>query len=303
MGFIGIVVGVLIEGLIYGIVSLGVYITYKILDFPDMTVDGCFPLGMSVTAILLINNVNPILVLFISFLVGVVAGIITGVIHVKLGIRDLLSGIIVMTALYSIDLIIAKKPNLPIFQKLSIFNMHIKLFKNVPNVFFNNIPRNYITLFIMIIIVIICKILLDKFLVTKSGYLLRSVGDNETLVTSLAIDKGNVKILGLAIANGLVAFAGSIYTQDRGFFEISAGTGTLVIAVANVIIGMQIIKTFEFINPTTSVIIGSIIYRAIISIALSLGFEARSLKLITAVLLLIILMLNKNKKKIKVGTK
>ena len=142
--------------------------------------------------------------------------------------------------------------------------------------------------------------MLDKYLSTKSGYLLKSVGDNEILVTSLAKDKGNVKIIGLAIANGFVAFAGSIYAQDRGFFEISSGTGTLVIAVANVIIGMQVMKKFKFMKATTAVIIGSIIYRACISIAIALGLEARDLKLITAILLLIILsfgFMNKSNKK------
>ena len=297
MGIIGIIIGVLIEGLIYGIVSLGVYITYKILDFPDMTVDGCFPLGMSVTAILLVNSVHPIIALIISFLVGVVAGIITGVIHVKFGVRDLLSGIIVMTGLYSVNLIIAGRPNLPVFQRPSIFNLHLNIEQLA------TLPRNYVTLFIMIIITIVCKVLLDKYLKTKSGYLLRSVGDNEILVTSLAVDKGNVKIMGLAIANGLVALGGSIYTQDRGFFEISAGTGTLVIAVANVIIGMQFMKLFDFMKPTTAVLFGSIAYRAVISIAISVGFDARDMKLITAILLLIILLVNKNKKKIKAVAK
>ena len=295
MNTFGIIIGILREGLIYSIVSFGVYITYKILDFPDMTVDGSFPLGMSLTAIMIINGVNPIFCLLISFIVGLIAGVITGIIHVKLGIRDLLSGIIVMTGLYSINLRIAGKANLPIFH-------HPNIFRN-PFVDFNFlfIDNHIISLFILIFIVILCKILLDNYLSTKSGYLLKSVGDNEILVTSLAKDKGNVKILGLAIANGFVAFAGSIYAQDRGFFEISSGTGTLVIAVANVIIGMQIIKKFKFLKSTTSVIIGAIIYRACISIAIAFGMEARDLKLITALLLLIILSLHfeKNKKIVK----
>ena len=291
---IGIIIGILREGLIYSVVSFGVYITYKILDFPDMTVDGSFPLGMSLTAVMILNGVNPIFCLLISFLFGVLAGIITGVIHVKLGVRDLLSGIIMMTALYSINLRIAGKANLPIFKNPSIFRNHIV------DSFFGRVDKGLATLLILLFIIILCKILLDKYLSTKSGYLLKSVGDNEILVTSLAKDKGNVKIIGLAIANGFVAFAGSIYAQDRGFFEISSGTGTLVIAVANVIIGMQVMKKFKFMKATTAVIIGSIIYRACISIAIALGLEARDLKLITAILLLIILsfgFMNKSNKK------
>lgn len=291
---IGIIIGILREGLIYSVVSFGVYITYKILDFPDMTVDGSFPLGMSLTAVMILNGVNPIFCLLISFLFGVLAGIITGVIHVKLGVRDLLSGIIMMTALYSINLRIAGKANLPIFKNPNIFRNHIV------DSFFGRADKGLVTLLILLFIIILCKILLDKYLSTKSGYLLKSVGDNEILVTSLAKDKGNVKIIGLAIANGFVAFAGSIYAQDRGFFEISSGTGTLVIAVANVIIGMQVMKKFKFMKATTAVIIGSIIYRACISIAIALGLEARDLKLITAILLLIILsfgFMNKSNKK------
>ena len=292
-----LLIGILKEGLIYSIVSLGVYITYKILDFPDMTVDGSFPLGMSVTAVLIINNVNPFLVLIISLIIGAIAGIITGIIHVKFGIRDLLSGIIVMTGLYSINLRIAGRSNLPIFKKHTIFN----------NPFFNGFfinsdkpDRSMITLIILVLIVIITKIILDKYLKTKSGYLLRSVGDNPVLVTSLAKDKGNIKILGLSIANALTAFAGSIYAQDRGFFEISAGTGTLVIAVANVIIGLQLLKKLNFFNTTTAVIIGSILYRALISLTISFGLDPKDMKLITAILLLIILTLNSlNKNKVE----
>ena len=287
MDFFGIIAGILSEGLIYSIVSFGVYITYKILDFPDMTVDGSFPLGMSITAVLSLMGVNPILTLFISFACGMVAGILTGLIHVKLKVGDLLSGIIMMIALYSINLRIAGRPNLPFFDKITLFRNEflIKIFG--PN------SKGIASIIILIVVVFLVKILLDAFLSTKRGYLLRSVGDNETLITSLAIDKGNIKIMGLAIANGIVAFAGSIYAHDRSFFEISAGTGTLVIAVSNVIIGMQIMNGIKFLKPTSAVIIGSLLYRAIISIAISHGLEARDLKLITAVLLLIILILNR----------
>ena len=293
----GIIVGIISEGLIYSIVSFGVYITYKILDFPDMTVDGSFPLGMSITAILSIMGINPILTLIISFILGAIAGILTGLIHVKLKVGDLLSGIIMMIALYSVNLRIAGRPNLPFFDKITLFRNDF-----LANIFGEG-SRVYATVAILIILTIFMKILLDAFLSTKRGYLLRSVGDNETLITSLAIDKGNIKIMGLAIANGIVAFAGSIYAHDRSFFEISAGTGTLVIAVSNVIIGMQIMNRVKFLKPTTAVILGSLLYRAIISMAISFGLEARDLKLITAVLLLVILILNKMSHVSKVAKK
>ena len=285
-----LVIGVIEEGLIYALVSFGAYITFKILDFPDMTVDGTFPFGMCITAVLILNKVNPFLTIPISFLAGCLAGAITGIIHVKFKVRDLLSGIIVMTSLYSVNLRIAGKANLPIFQRPSIFKM-INVFEK------KSMLGAFNVILVLVIIVIVLKLLLDLYLETKNGYLLRSVGDNETLVTTLGKNKENVKVLGLAIANGFAALAGSIYAQHRGFFEISAGNGTLVIAVANVIIGMQIMNVFPKLKSTTSVIFGSIIYRACIGFALFLGMPSSDLKIITAILLLIVILLNTKKHK------
>ena len=299
-----IIFGILEEGLVYAIMALGVYITYKILDFPDLSVDGTFPLGAAVTAagiangLPFIGTISPVAALFISFAVGALAGCITGLIHVKLKVRDLLSGIIVMTALYSINLRITGKANLPIFSKETIFSNSF-LSTHVPEA-----ASPFIVTIILFVIVLVCKVLLDAYLQTRSGYLLRAVGDNDVLVTSLAKDKGLVKIVGLAIANGLAALAGSVYCQQKGFFEISIGTGTMVIGLANVIIGTQLLKRVGFIRSTTAVIIGSIVYKACVSIALllndlhiggldiSIPVTASDLKLITSVLFLIILVVS-----------
>lgn len=299
-----IIFGILEEGLVYAIMALGVYITYKILDFPDLSVDGTFPLGAAVTAagiangLPFIGTISPVAALFISFVVGALAGCITGLIHVKLKVRDLLSGIIVMTALYSINLRIAGKANLPIFSKETIFSNSF-LSAHVPEA-----ASPFIVTIILFVIVLVCKVLLDAYLQTRSGYLLRAVGDNDVLVTSLAKDKGLVKIVGLAIANGFAALAGSVYCQQKGFFEISIGTGTMVIGLANVIIGTQLLKRVGFIRSTTAVIIGSIVYKACVSIALllndlhiggldiSIPVTASDLKLITSVLFLIILVVS-----------
>lgn len=299
-----IIFGILEEGLVYAIMALGVYITYKILDFPDLSVDGTFPLGAAVTAagiangLPFIGTISPVAALFISFTVGALAGCITGLIHVKLKVRDLLSGIIVMTALYSINLRIVGKANLPIFSKETIFSNSF-LSAHVPEA-----ASPFIVTIILFVIVMICKVLLDAYLQTRSGYLLRAVGDNDVLVTSLAKDKGLVKIVGLAIANGFAALAGSVYCQQKGFFEISIGTGTMVIGLANVIIGTQLLKRVGFIRSTTAVIIGSIVYKACVSIALllndlhiagldlSIPVTASDLKLITSVLFLIILVVS-----------
>ena len=289
-----IIIGILEEGLIYAIMTLGVYITYKILDFPDLSVDGTFPMGAALTAALILKGLPPVLILLIAFLAGALAGIITGLIHVKLKVRDLLSGIIMMTALYSINLRIAGKANLPIFSKETIFD----------NTWLNEIvPENlvpYQVVIILLVIVVICKVLLDWYLQTRSGYLLRAVGDNDVLVTSLAKDKGVVKIVGLAIANGFAALAGYVYCQQKSFFEISIGTGTMVIGLASVIIGTKVFNRFGFLKSTTAVILGSIVYKACVSIAIAMGMKPSDLKLITSILFLLILVFsNQKEKKVK----
>lgn len=281
-----IVIGVLEEGLIYAIMALGLYITYKILDFPDLSVDGTFPMGAAVTAMLILKGVHPAAVLFISFLAGMAAGCVTGLIHVKLKVRDLLSGIIVMTALYSVNLRIAGKSNLPIFSKETIFD------NQMIDTMMPEVVKPWAVTLILLLLVVVCKILLDLFLQTKAGYLLRAVGDNEVLVTSLAKNKGTVKIIGLALANGFVALAGSVYCQQKGFFEISIGTGTMVIGLASVIIGTKILKRFGGVKATTAVIFGSIVYKACVSLAIAMGMTASDLKMITAAIFLVILVVS-----------
>lgn len=282
-------VSIIEQGLIYGILALGVYVTYKILDFPDLTVDGSFPLGAAITAALITRGMNPYLTLPLAFLSGAAAGACTGLIHVKGRIRDLLSGIIMMTALWTINLYIAGTANVPLFSKDSIF-------KNAfTDRIFPEALKPYRTLMICLILVVICKVLLDLYLTTKSGYLLRAAGDNDVLVTSLAKDQGNVKILGLAIANGLTAFAGCVFAQEERVFEISMGTGAIVIGLANVIIGTSIFRKVTFLKTTTAVLVGSIIYKACVAAALR-NFEPQAMKLITAVLFLIILIISMERK-------
>ena len=283
------IVTILEQGLIYAILALGVYITYKILDFPDLTVDGSFPLGAAVTAALSTRGMNPYLTLPVSFLAGVLAGVCTGLIHVKCKVRDLLSGIIMMTALWTVNLYIAGTANVPLFSRDIIFKNDF-LIEIVPESM-----KSYVTLIIVLILAVVCKIILDLYMNTKSGYLLRAVGDNETVVTALAKDQGNVKILGLAIANGLVSLAGCVFAQEERVFEISMGTGAIVIGLASVIIGTSIFKKISYVKTTTAVIIGSIIYKACVAVAIR-NFEPQAMKLITAVLFLIILVISMERK-------
>ncbi len=284
-----IIIGVLEEGLIYAVLALGVYITYKILDFPDLSVDGTFPMGAAVTAMLITKNVYPAATLFIAFFAGAFAGSLTGFIHVKLKVRDLLSGIIMMTALYSINLRIAGKANVAIYNKETIFD-NAFLDRMIPPA-----VKPYMTVILLLVITIICKVILDLYLKTRSGYLLRAAGDNEVLVTSLAKNKGMVKIVGLAIANGFVALAGCIYCQQKGFFEISTGTGAIVIGLANVIIGTKVFRRGIPMKATTSVILGSIVYRTCVAVAIAMGMAASDLKLVTAALFLFILVISSYK--------
>ena len=206
-----LIIGVFEQGFIYAIMALGVYITYKILDFRICPDSISLPLEPAVTTVMLSSGKNPLLALIAATAAGAIAGMVTGIIHVKFKVRDLLSGIIVMTGLYTLNLrIVGGSANVPLFNYKSVFD----------NDFINGIFRlaPYKTVIIIFIIMIIAKILLDLYLKTKSGYLLRAVGDNETIVTSLAKDSGFVKIVGLAISNGLVALAGSVMCQQQRFF-------------------------------------------------------------------------------------
>ena len=280
-------ISIIEQGLIYGILALGVYITYKILDFPDLTVDGSFPLGAAVTAALLKSGVNPYLTLPVAFFAGAAAGLCTGLIHVKCKVRDLLSGIIMMTALYPINLMAAGTNNVPLFFKETIFKNEF-----LSGIFSGGISK-YSNLMIILLVVLISKFALDGYLKTKSGYLLRAVGDNENLVTSLAKNKGNVKILGLSIANGLVALSGCISCQQQGVFEISSGTGAIVVGLASVIVGTsfyKMLKKISFIKVTTFVFLGAILYKACTGIAI-LYFPPQAMKMISALFLLGVLVL------------
>ena len=287
-----ILLSVLEQGLIYAILALGVYITFKILDFPDMSVDSSFPLGAAVTALMISNGVSPLLTLPASLAAGALAGALTGVIHVKLRVRDLLAGIIVMTGLYSVNLHVAGRANVQLFSFNTIFK----------NDFISSLPAQiapYAPVLILAVITLAVKLLMDAYLATRSGFLLRATGDNPTLVSTLAQDSGRVKILGLSIANALVSLSGCIMCQYQRYFDISMGTGTLVLAVASVIVGSQLLRGLRFLRTTTAVVLGSILYKGCVALALSFGLSPFDLKLVTAALLLLIIVVGGGRKKVK----
>lgn len=270
-----LLISTLEQGLIFSIVALGVYITYRILDFPDLSVDGTFPLGAAVAAVCLVKNMNPFVACFLAFTAGCIGGAVTGFLHVKLKITNLLCGILVMIGLYSINLRIMSKSNIPLFGKNTIFT-----------------ERAY-PLVIIIVFALVIKLLLDVFLKTKLGFILIATGDNEQMVTLLGVNKDNIKILGLMLSNGLVALAGGMMAQYQGFSDVNMGTGTVVMGLAAVILGESIFKRINIVKATTMALFGSIIYKGAVALALRAGLPPTDLKLITAVIVVAALSLNK----------
>ena len=267
------------QSLIFAIMVLGVYISFRILNFPDMTVDGTFPLGAAISAKLLTLGVNPYLTLLVALISGAAAGAITGLIHVKLKVKDLLAGILVMTALYSVNLRVMGKSNIPLFEEDNIFN------------------TEYSMMITIVVLILISKFILDYLLKTKFGFALKALGDNENLIVSLGLNEEKYKIYGLMIANAFVAFSGAVLAQYQGFADVGMGTGIIVIGLASIIIGDTLFGKRRRLAGTTIVIIGSILYRGVIAVTLSMGMDASDLKLITSVIVIIILWIQKQKDK------
>lgn len=281
--FASILINILEEGFIYGIMAMGVYITYAVLDFPDLSVDGTLPLGACVTGVLIAAGVNPVLALLVSFLAGCAAGACTGLLHVKLGIRDLLSGILVMTALLTINLLVTGKQSVIYINKLpTIFTDGLVTL--LPEALYA-----YRRVIILLIVVAAVKLVMDLFFKTRLGLLLRASGSNLQYVTSLAVNPGHMKILGLTLGNGLTALAGSVLAQQARSASVSSGTGMVVMGLASVIIGTTLFKRVRFIKATTQVVIGSLVYKACLAIATLLKLDTVYLKLLMSVLFIIAL--------------
>ena len=294
-----LIVSTLTQGLIYALLSYGVYITYSVLDFPDLTVDSSFPLGAAVTAILLLGGVDPWLTLLCAAGAGALAGLCTGLIHVRLGVRDLLAGIITMTALSSVNLLIAGS-------NVTVERAVDTIFTSAPVMaLLGDLTLSARKLIVALVLAVVVKLLLDLYFRTKSGLLLRAVGDNGTLVTTLAQNKGNMKVLGVVIANALVALCGGVLCQEQRSYSAVMGIGQVVFGLATVIIGISLIRFFtrskvsqvrglRFLatpQGTTAVLLGSILYKFCIQIAINAGLPANMLKFITAALFLLVLVI------------
>lgn len=297
--FLGLFKNVLEEGFIYGIMAMGVYITYKILDFPDLSVDGTFPLGACVTAGLISTGVNPWLACLAAFFCGAGAGCITGLLHVKLRITDLLSGIIVMTALWTVDLVVLGQGDLTGKSLLQFYNQPT-IFTSGPMKLLPAGLYKYRVVLLAFLIALAVKLTVDWFLRTRTGLLLRSAGDNPQFVTQLARDQGKMKILGLAIGNGCTALAGSVLAQQSESASVSIGIGMVVQALAAVIIGTSVFGRIHILNPTTMVLLGTLLYKTCLIIAM-LKLPSTFLKLTMAILFVAALLTDRVGRKLRRG--
>ena len=274
---INFIINVLEQGSLYAILSIGVMISYKIIGLSDLSVDGTYPLGAVVSAVLIMGGMSPWLALLVSFVAGVLAGSVTGILHVKLKISSLLSGILVMTGLYSINLMIAGgKSNLPLLNERNLFDGF-------------NFP--YARLIVLVSMVMLIKFLVDWLLNTKLGYLLKVTGDNEGLVTGLGHDVGAVKIIGLSLSNGLVALSGGVAASVGKYYDITLGTGMVVMGLSSVMLGTLLLRRFS-VKDTTMVIVGSIAYRFIVALAIRFGLDPQHMKLVTVIIFVVAIVLN-----------
>lgn len=288
-----LVVGSLQQGLLYAVMALGIYITFRILDLPDLTVDGSFVLGMAITAVITVKG-HPILALFIAMLIGAIAGTTTGLLQTKMGIHPILSGILVMTALYSINLfIMGGKSNISLVGNDTIF---MKLGKLV------NLDDDFVKIILGIVICTLLIIVLTLIFKTRLGLAIRATGDNEDMVRSSSINADFTKCIGLAMGNSLVALSGGLICQYNMFSDVTAGTGMVVIGLASVIIGEAFFGKRSVTIGFISTIVGSILYWLIIAVALKINlFPAYALKLVSSIIVAIALLLPKLKENYKIS--
>ncbi|MBO8156215.1 MAG: ABC transporter permease [Bacillaceae bacterium] len=288
--------GALESGLIYAIMALGVYLTFRILDFPDLTVDGSFVTGGAVSAIMIVNGSDPFISVLAGGAAGFLAGCVTGLLHTHGKINPLLSGIIMMIALYSINLRIMEKPTIPLLNQTTWFKeiggfweradldgILLSLFSVVGLEAYA--PKTFLVIISMTLLVIVIKKLIDWMLATEAGLALRATGDNDRMVKSFSANTKGYIIVGLGISNGLVAISGALVSQYNGFADINLGIGMIIVGLASVIIGEGLFGKDRIVRATMAVVLGAVIYRLIISLALRVDFlDASDMKLITAVI-------------------
>ncbi|NKX54538.1 ABC transporter permease [Arthrobacter mobilis] len=268
-------------GLIYAVMALGVYLTFRILNFPDLTVDGSFTTGAAVAAISIINGVPPVVATLAAFAAGMAAGWVTGILHTKGKINGLLAGILTMIALYSINLRIMGKANLPLLREETLLTPLREA----------GFIGSAVGIMVFAVVALVIKLVIDWFLHTDLGLSLQATGDNEQMIRSFGVSTDRTKILGLALSNGLVALCGAMIAQYQGFADIGMGIGLILAGLASVIIGQAIFGSRIIFVATLAVVLGSVLYRVVIQLALQAGLNPNDMKLISAVLVVIALVL------------
>lgn len=292
--------GAVESGFIYAIMALGVYLTFRVLDFPDLTVEGSFVTGASVAAFSIVQGIPPIVATVLALFAGFIAGCITGLLHTKGKINSLLSGILMMTALYSINLRIMDQPTLSLLNETTIFDQLKAAWANtgidaalnglLGTVGLEKFPATWSILIVMVIVAFIIKFLTDYYLKTEVGLAIRAIGDNKKMIRSLSANTDNLIIVGVGISNSFVALAGALIAQLGGFSDVNMGLGLIVIGLASIIIGEALFGTKTVVRATLAVILGAVIYRIIVTLALRVDFlETGDMKLITAVIVVIAL--------------
>ncbi|MBZ2197107.1 ABC transporter permease [Occultella gossypii] len=276
-------IGAVELGLIYAVMALGVYLTFRILDFPDLTVDGSFTTGGATAAILIVGGVNPVLATAAGGAAGLVAGTITGLLHTKGGINPLLAGILTQVGLYSINLRIMDGANVPLLR----YDTLLTPLRD------NDLLGTAASIGIFAALVLAIKVVMDWFLNTDLGLAVQATGDNQGMIRSFGVSTHATKILGLALSNGLVALCGALIAQYQGFADISMGIGLIIAGLASVILGQALIPPRIVVIATFAVILGSILYRVAIQIALQVGLDPNDMKLVSAVLVVLALVLPK----------
>ncbi|SDI66146.1 ABC transporter permease [Alteribacillus bidgolensis] len=287
--------GAVESGIIYALMALGVYLSFRVLDFPDLTVDGSFVTGAAVAAVMIINGQSPLIATIVAVIAGFLAGCVTGLLHTKGKINPLLSGILMMIALYSINLRIMGKSNIPLLNETTLFTSITSFWENLNlSAPFNNIiaalgvsgtPKTWGIIFFSLIITFIIKFLTDYFLKTEVGLALRATGDNKKMIRSFSANTDILIIAGLGLSNAFVALSGALIAQHGGFADAGMGIGMIIIGLASVIIGEALFGTKSIARTTLAVIGGAIIYRIVVSMALRVDFlETGDMKLITAVI-------------------
>lgn len=281
-------------GLIFALVALGVLISFRILNFPDLSVDGTFPLGGAVAAILISKGSNPFLATAAATAAGALAGLATGLLNVRLKIMDLLAGILMMTALYSINLRIMGRPNVPLIAEPTVFT------QLMPGMMADYIER----VIILVAVVLAAKLLLDAYLATQRGLAMRATGVNPRMASAQGINTDQAKLVGLAISNALVSLGGALFAQTQGGSDISMGIGTIVIGLAAVIIGENVLPARRMFWTTLAVVIGALLYRFFIALALNsdwIGLKSQDLNLIASTLVTVVLVLPLIKRRLLPG--